>query len=684
MSIARLTVRPFVRPLTVEGHSSSNLVRGLSSFSAPQNDQQLQWSVLKTDHFQRSLPRLPVPKLKDTCDRYLESVRALISDSKATAHTESIVRKFEAGTGAELNQQLIQQDKSNRHTSYICQPWFDMYLKSRTPLVLNYNPFMGWKDDARPAYNEQSVRTVNLLVSALRFRRSLADKRLEPEVFHLKPSKSDTSLWRTTMRATPSSIAWYVSALAFQAYALDMSQFDRLFGSTRLPRVHQDELITKTDSKHVILLRHGQFYRLQVLDDTNNIRDPKLLCCAIRDLLRRPPPSAEQNQQSICALSADDRNKAATARLALESIGDNPTALNEIDTALLLICLDDSPSDAQAGDRKTLAHSALHGNIQSTADKPVNRWFDKSLSLLITPQGQAAVNFEHSWGDGVAVLRFFNDVYDDSIGRPALNADTIDLGSIDSIGSAGTSLLTPITIQTDAATRDLLRQSQQSWFDRTSRLDLQYILYGDLNRELFKRARLSPDSMFQLAFQLAHVRAFGKRVATYEACSTSAFRHGRTETVRPVTQATVAACEAILSKRSGDHAALKPLLSACSDRHSLLTKQAAMGQGFDRHLFAMRNLWEKKHGPGAALPDLYTDPVWEQMNRFVLSTSTLYGEAFSGGGFGPVLPDGFGVAYGYVDGQLGVLCSSYKGLQDGDQFIQAVQKSLNDIRDIIV
>ena len=38
------------------------------------------------------------------------------------------------------------------------------------------------------------------------------------------------------------------------------------------------------------------------------------------------------------------------------------------------------------------------------------RWFDKSFQLVVCKDGKAAVNFEHAWGDGVAVLRFFNEV----------------------------------------------------------------------------------------------------------------------------------------------------------------------------------------------------------------------------------------------------------------------------------
>lgn len=40
-----------------------------------------------------------------------------------------------------------------------------------------------------------------------------------------------------------------------------------------------------------------------------------------------------------------------------------------------------------------------------------SRWFDKSFSLIVAKNGEAAINFEHSWGDGIAVLRFLNEIY---------------------------------------------------------------------------------------------------------------------------------------------------------------------------------------------------------------------------------------------------------------------------------
>ena len=52
------------------------------------------------------------------------------------------------------------------------------------------------------------------------------------------------------------------------------------------------------------------------------------------------------------------------------------------------------------------------------------RWFDKSFTLIVAKSGQSAVNFEHSWGDGVAVLRYVIEVVKDSVTRPRVYPTT--------------------------------------------------------------------------------------------------------------------------------------------------------------------------------------------------------------------------------------------------------------------
>ena len=52
------------------------------------------------------------------------------------------------------------------------------------------------------------------------------------------------------------------------------------------------------------------------------------------------------------------------------------------------------------------------------------RWFDKSFTLIITKNGHSAINFEHSWGDGVAVMRYIIEIHKDSTTKPRVHPGT--------------------------------------------------------------------------------------------------------------------------------------------------------------------------------------------------------------------------------------------------------------------
>jgi carnitine O-palmitoyltransferase 2 len=63
--------------------------------------QYLEKSVIPTYHFQQSLPRLPVPKLDATCERYLAGVKPIISEADY-ANTKKIVESFMNNEGKGL------------------------------------------------------------------------------------------------------------------------------------------------------------------------------------------------------------------------------------------------------------------------------------------------------------------------------------------------------------------------------------------------------------------------------------------------------------------------------------------------------------------------------------------------------------------------------------------------------
>ena len=66
----------------------------------------------------------------------------------------------------EIHQKVVEEDKKNSHTSYICQPWFDMYLESRLPLPLNFNPFLSFKRDPNEPNNDQVIFFNYYLINA--------------------------------------------------------------------------------------------------------------------------------------------------------------------------------------------------------------------------------------------------------------------------------------------------------------------------------------------------------------------------------------------------------------------------------------------------------------------------------------------------------------------------------------
>lgn len=77
---------------------------------------------------------------------------------------------------------------------------------------------------------------------------------------------------------------------------------------------------------------------------------------------------------------------------------------------------------------------------------------------------------------------------------------------------------------------------------------------------------------------MAYYRQTGKTVATYESCSTSAFKHGRTETVRPATMLTKAFCEAFSRSPRPAASELRTMMKKCSEAHNQLVREGATGE----------------------------------------------------------------------------------------------------------
>ncbi|KAM4629052.1 carnitine O-palmitoyltransferase 2, mitochondrial [Polymixia lowei] len=610
-------------------------------------------SVVPSMHYQKSLPRLPVPKLEDTITRYLAAQRPLLDDDQFRT-TEKLAQDFQSGVGKQLHEELVAQDKNNKHTSYISAPWFDMYLCARDSVVLNFNPFMSFNPDPKTEYNDQLVRGTNMVCSAVRFMKTIRAGLLEPEVFHLNPAKSDTDSFKKFIRWVPSSLSWY-GAYMVNAYPLDMSQYFRLFNSTRIPKQGRDELFTDEKGRHLLVMRKGHMYVFDIVDGDGNLVKPAEIQSHLKYILSDSTPAPAF---PLGVLTSENRDVWAGLRDKLLAAGNGET-LKVVDSAIFCLCLDDE----NMRDHIQISHNMLHGD-------GCNRWYDKSFSIILTKDGQAAINFEHSWGDGVAVLRFQNEVFKDTTEQPLLNPSSAP-AAVDSA-----SAVRRLQFNLDSELENGIVKAKENFHAAVSKLTIDALEFKKGGKEQLKKKKLSPDAIAQLAFQMGFLRQYGKTVATYESCSTAAFKHGRTETIRPATIHTKRCAHAFVCQ-PGQHSVeqLLAMLNECSKYHGKLTREAAMGQGFDRHLFALRYLANSK---GQALHSLYKDDAYAAINHNILSTSTLTSPAVNLGGFAPVVPDGFGVGYGVHDDWIGCNVSTYPA-RDVHEFLQCVHKSLEDI-----
>nr|XP_018904354.1 PREDICTED: carnitine O-palmitoyltransferase 2, mitochondrial [Bemisia tabaci]XP_018904355.1 PREDICTED: carnitine O-palmitoyltransferase 2, mitochondrial [Bemisia tabaci]XP_018904356.1 PREDICTED: carnitine O-palmitoyltransferase 2, mitochondrial [Bemisia tabaci] len=619
-------------------------------------DQYLQISSVPTLHFQPSLPRLPIPELSKTCDRYLRSVKPILSSSEYET-TEKITKEFLLNDGAALHKHLVASDKANSHTSYISKPWTDVYFSDRVPLPLNYNPIIVYINSSKPSFNSQLIRTTNLLISSLRFLKSLRANILEPEVFHLNPKKSDTPFFRTFTGLLPSSISWY-GAYMFNAYPLDMSQYKHLFNTSRIPEQNKDRLFHDASKRHILVMHKGHFYVFDVLDQAGNIIEPSKILGCLKYILELKTPA----EYPIGVLTTLDRNHWAKLRGSLESLG-NSEALGLVDSSLFNISLDDE--NCQDDIEKT-TQLFLHAD-------GTNRWFDKSFSLIVSADGVAGLNFEHSWGDGVAVLRYFQDTYKDSDTKPVIHPDSKPDNSI-------ISSVKKLDFKLDDNVKSSIIKAKEDYKKTCNSLQIDFSQFESFGRNLCKKKGVSPDLVMQLAFQVAYDKLAGKQVGTYESCSTAAFKHGRTETVRPCTIETTKFCKAINGPNKPSVDELKKAIMECSTKHSNLVKEAAMGQGFDRHLFALRTIAQNENN---RIPAIFQDIAYKRINHNILSTSTLTSPTVMLGGFGPVVKDGFGIGYSILDDKLGAIVTSYRGQSDGAGFQKSLSMALQDIYSIL-
>ncbi|XP_066439299.1 carnitine O-palmitoyltransferase 1, liver isoform isoform X1 [Eleutherodactylus coqui] len=558
--------------------------------------------------FQTSLPHLPVPAVKDTVKRYLESVRPLMDDEQFK-RMEGLAKDFAVNLGPRLQWYL--KLKSWWATNYVSDWWEEyIYLRGRGPIMVNSNYYAMDYLYVLPT-TIQAARAGNAIHALLLYRRKLDREEIKPIL------------------------------LMGSAVPLCSAQWERMFNTSRIPGEETDTIQHIKDSKHMVVYHKGRYFKVWLYHDGRLLKPREIEQQMQRIIEDKSQP--QPGEETLAALTAGDRVPWAKARKDYFGNGKNRQSLDAVEKAAFFVTLDDTEQGYNKEDPVTsldkYAKSLLHG-------KCYDRWFDKTISFIVFKNGKMGMNCEHSWADAPIVGHLWEYV---------MATDKFDLGYEDDghcKGEVNLSIPPPSRLQWEIQEecQNVIESSLTVAKALADDVDFHSFPFEAFGKGLIKKARTSPDAFVQLALQLAHYRDKGKFCLTYEASMTRLYREGRTETVRSCTNESSAFVLAMTNPKISNEDKIK-LFKVASEKHQQMYRLAMTGGGIDRHLFCLYVVSKYLGVDSPFLKEVLSEP-WrlstsqtpqQQVHLFQLEK---YPEnVSSGGGFGPVADDGYGVSY---------------------------------------
>ncbi|NKY86690.1 choline/carnitine O-acyltransferase [Nocardia veterana] len=559
----------------------------------------------RTFAFDDQLPRVPLPTLEDSCARFLEWSRPLLSEDEYAATERAVADLLRAdGPARILHADLERFDRTPGVGSWLDEFWPSRYLGRRDRIAVNANFFFLFRDDtplARSTSEQQAERAAALITAAVDYKLRLDREEIPPVV----------------QRGAP----------------LSMAQNKSLFSETRIPGDPQDTVrMPYTDewpgpsqARHIVVFHHGVMFRMEVIGASGVPHATADLADGLRAVLKAAPEQAPVDT-SVGHLTTLARAEWAGVRSGLAADPVNAAALDTIETALFCVCLD----DVVPADRLAACDQLLHGDSG-------NRWFDKAVSLIVFADGSAGINVEHCGLDGTTILSFVDALLEQTAAEHAASSGA---------QPQGLPSVEPIEFRLDDELRGTVAAAAADFAQFVADNATTTVSFDRFGTTRAKQLGISPDAFAQLSYQLAHQRSKGMLGATYESIATRQYRNGRTEAMRVVTpqlQEFVAA----MDDSSADAAAKLTAARAAATAHVERAKQCQRGEAPEQHLWELQWVQRRRGAElGATEPMPFFDsPGWIITRDDYLSTSSAPSANIEYFGFGCTSEKCIGVAY---------------------------------------
>lgn len=221
-------------------------------------------------------------------------------------------------------------------------------------------------------------------------------------------------------------------------------------------------------------------------------------------------PCLPYTPPQLGVLTAAERTPWAHDRRLLLQDYQNSRNIELIEQALIILCLDEPLSNSfnvrtsmggntghSAGDRDetNMEHQMIHGG--GSEFNSGNRWFDKTMQIIISTDGVWGLCYEHSEAEGIAVVQLLENI-----------VNRIDAMVAVDEGSHQLHLPPPErlewTIRPELQVR--LKEAATDFDRRIADLDFYVYRYKSYGKSFIKSCQVSPDCYIQLALQLAYYK----------------------------------------------------------------------------------------------------------------------------------------------------------------------------------
>lgn len=589
------------------------------------------------DH-QASLPRLPVPQLEDTLNKYLKTVKPVVTEEEYQM-TEEIVSRFGAPGGVGQKLQSMLQNRAANEDNWLSEWWLNTaYLDFRWPVVVWSSPGLVFPLQEFKNLDDQLNYAAKLIAGALDYK-IMVDEETVPI------DRSGKNL-------------------------LDMSQYFKIFGTCRIPGVTRDFLKyhcqESNPPRHIIVAHNNHFFKLDVYGKRGKPLNVKQLYTQLRDCIERSTfPS-----KPVGILTTQNRNIWGKACKQLSKDRNNRASIEEIQRGIFLVCLDGPVINPSDNKMNNAALQCIHGN--GSQGYAGNRWYDKTIQFVIGNKGVVGLTYEHSPAEGPPIANLMDHIVS-YMSQPKKDHQ---------LPAVEPSRPQRLQITTTHDIDDEIEKAKTAVDSLVDDLEMTCFEFQGFGKDFIKKQKVSPDSFIQMAVQLTFYRIHNEPAAHYESASTRMYLYGRTETIRSCSEASVEFSKTMLNEEATPQQKVAALKVAI-DEHKNYASNAVQGFGVDRHLLGLKLAAIES---GMDVPTLFMDVGYVRSSHMRISTSQVPARCEAFMCYGPLVPDGYGCCYNPQANSIFFGTSAFNSSPETDSatFRAALEQSLMDMHDVML